>query len=55
MSALDCHDLVVSDARYNITCIQRFPLNKDQKSSNAITVAWPICNVEQENFDILCK
>ena len=55
MRVLDCHDLVASEARYHITCTERFSLNNDQKSSNATTVGRPACNVEQENFDILCK
>ena len=53
MRVLDGHDLVASEPRYHITCIERFSLNKDQKSSNATTVGR--CNDEQENFDILCK
>ena len=54
MKVLDCHDLVASEPRYHITCIERFSLNKDQKTSNASTVGRPVCNMEQENFDILC-
>ena len=52
MRILDCHDLVASEAHYHITCIERFSLNKDQKSS---IYGRPVCNIEQENFDILCK
>ena len=51
MRVLDCHDLVPSEARYHMTCIERFCLYKDQKSIYATA----ICNVEQENSDILCK
>ena len=38
MRVLDCHDLVVSEAHYHITCIQGFSLNKDQNSGDATTV-----------------
>ena len=55
MRALDCNDLVASEARYHITCIESLPLNKDQKTSTGSTVGRPVCNIEQENFDILCE
>ena len=55
MRVLDCHDLVASEAHYHITCIQGFSLNKDQNSGDATTVGQPVCNIEQEHFDILCK
>ena len=54
MRVLDCHDLVASEPRYHITCIERFSLNKDQKASNASTVGRSVSNIAQENFDILC-
>ena len=44
MRVLDCHDLVALEARYHITCIERFSRNKDQKSSNTTTVGRPVCN-----------
>ena len=31
MRVLDCHDLVASEARYHITCIERFSPIKDIK------------------------
>ena len=51
MRVLDCHDLVALEACYYITCIERFFLNKDQKS----LVGRSVYNIEQETFDILCK
>ena len=54
MRVLDCHDLVASEPRYHITCIERFSLNKDQKASNASTVGRSVSKIAQENFDILC-
>ena len=53
MRVLDCQDLVASEACYRITCIGRFSLKK--KSSDATTAERPVCNAEQESFDILCK
>ena len=55
MIVLDCQDLVASEACYHITCIGRFSLNKNQKSSDATTVGRPVCNAEQESSDILYK
>ena len=55
MKILDGHDLVASEVRYHITCIECFTLNKDQKSSNATTVERPVILIEQKQFDILCK
>ena len=55
MRVLDRHDLVAPESHYNITCIESFLLNKDRKSSNATTVGWLVCNIAQENFDILCE
>ena len=52
---LDCNALVASEARYHITFIKRFSLNKYQKSSNASTVGRLVCNIEQESFNVLCK
>ena len=48
-------DLVASEARYHITCIERSSLHKYQKSSNRTTVGQPVYNNEQEKFDIICK
>ena len=48
MRVLDCQDLVASEACYHITCIGRFSLNKNQKSSDATTAERPVCNAEQE-------
>ena len=48
-------DLVAPEARYHVTCIERFSLNKYQKSSNRTTVGQPVYNKEQEKFDIICK
>ena len=45
--------LVASKAR--IPRIEHFSLNKDEKSSYATTVERPVCNIEQENSDSLCK
>ena len=55
MRGLDCRDLVAPEARYHITFIKRFSLNKDQNVGNAITVGLPVCNVDQENCDIPCR
>ena len=55
MRGLDCRDLVAPEARYHITFIKRFSLNKDQNVSNAITVGLPVCSVDQENCDIPCR
>ena len=44
MRVLDCHDLVVLEARYHITCIERFSRNKGQNSSNTTIVGRPVCN-----------
>ena len=55
MRGLDCRDLVAPEARYHITFIKRFSLNKYQKSSNASTVGRLVCNIEQESFNVLCK
>ena len=52
---LDCHDLAALEARCCITWIERFSLNKDQKSSYATIVKRRVCNKEQENSDILYK
>ena len=53
MTVLDCHDLAALEARCYITWIERFPLNKDQKSSYAIIVKRHVSYKEQENSDIL--
>ena len=55
MAVLDCHDLAALEARCCITWIERFSLNKDQKSSYATIVKRHVCNKEQENSDILYK
>ena len=55
MTVLDCHDLAALEARCCITWIERFSLNKDQKSSYATIVKRRVCNKEQENSDILYK
>ena len=55
MTYLDCHDLAALEARCCITWIERFSLNKDQKSSYATIVKRHVCNKEQENSDILYK
>ena len=55
MTDLDCHDLAALEAHFCITWIQRFSLNKDQKSSYATIVKQHVCNKEQENSDILYK
>ena len=55
MTVLDCHDLAAWEARCYITWIERFPVNKDQKSSYATIVKWHVCHKEQENSDILYK
>ena len=55
MTVLDCHDLAALEARCYITWIERFSLNKDQKSSYATIVKRHVCNKEQENSDILYK
>ena len=48
MSVLDCHDLAALIARCYITWIERFCLNKDQKSSYATIVKQHVCNKEQK-------
>ena len=55
MTVLDCHDLAALEARCCITWIERFSLNKDQKSSYATIVTRHVCNKEQKNSDILYK
>ena len=55
MTYLDCHDLAALEARCCITWIERFSLNKDQKSSYATIVKRHVCNTEQENSNILYK
>ena len=52
---LDCHDLAALEARCCITWIDRFSLNKDQKSSYTTIAERHVCNKEQENSDILYK
>ena len=54
-AVLDCHDLPALEACCCITWIERFSLNKDQKSSYATIVKRHVCNKEQENSDILYK
>ena len=53
MRVLDCLDLVASEARYHITSIEHFSLDKDQKSSYATKVGRPVYNIKQKKFDIL--
>ena len=55
MTVLDCHDLAAFEAHCHITWIERFYLNKYQKSSYATIVKRHVCNKEQENSDILYK
>ena len=55
MTVLYSHDLAALEARCYITWIERFSLNKDQKSSYATIVKRHVCNKEQENSDILYK
>ena len=55
MAVLDCHDLAAFEAHCHITWIERFYLNKYQKSSYATIVKRHVCNKEQENSDILYK
>ena len=55
MTVLDCPDLAALEASCCITWIERFSLNKDQKSSYATIVKRRVCNKEQENSDILYK